>query len=210
VKRLLLCTSLLLLAGSTLTYAALRPQQVIVVYNSHAWWSPISKAVADYYCAARDIPESNEIGLSVPRSDEVMGPSEFVTYILNDQGSNPGLRTFLSSRPGFDIDDPGSDPTMCIVLCYGIPLRIQGGGYTCSVDSALTLLFNPGPEPYTTGGLVTNPYFCAGSPTDPLDRDGKPADFGEFRESTYNSISVPGYTWKMRYLVCDQRDLSLA
>ena len=126
-----------------------------------------------------------------PYPGEVISPSDFDKYILNDQGTSPGLKAFLSSRPGFDINSPGTDPTKAIVLCYGVPLRVSGEEKCSSVDSVLTLLFNSnewGLEPIGrySQPRITNPYYynhwAAGSPS--------PGDFGDFRASSYNNTSV--------------------
>lgn len=199
--RLVLAVGSLLLLNVPV-FASLAPNDVVVVYNSNIAWNTgqrQSKAVADYYCQRRGIPLTNECGVDWPSTDETINPSDFATYILNDQGSNPGLRSFLSARPGFDVDDPGSDPTKCIVLCYGIPLRIEGGGRISCVDTSLALLFNETPwghlpiGGYWGAGSVTNPYFE--DQADPLLRT-KPASFDHFRASDYNCTTEtpPSFT----------------
>jgi hypothetical protein len=47
--------------------AALSPNDVVVVWNSHPYWNTgnrQSQAIADYYCAARGIPDANKLGVS--------------------------------------------------------------------------------------------------------------------------------------------------
>jgi len=178
-------------------FAALSPNEVVVVYNSSTAndgydWSA-SKSVADYYCAARGIPSANEVGILFPYSTESTTPVRF-----NDDIATP-LRAFLCERAGVastGTPDLTADPTKAIVLCYGIPLKILGAERSASVDSAISLLFNTtswGREPIGTG--EANPYYYNNA-DNPLDRNGIPADFGEFRQSTYNSVPVtaPSFT----------------
>lgn len=121
--------------------AGLSSQDVVVVYNNSTLtngnydWS-VSESVADYYCAARGIPSSNKFGVTFPYGSESTSPVRFHNLIETP------LRTFLSSRPGFVENDPGTDPTKAIVLCLGVPILVDGGGITCSVDGSLSLLFN--------------------------------------------------------------------
>ena len=129
-----------------------------------------------------------------------ISPTTFSTT-STDENNNllyKGLETQLAERAGLSagqIPDLASDPTKAIVLCYGIPLKIEGNERECSVDSALTLLFNKtdwGRESigsYCFGALI-NPYYFSNS-SNPFDRGGKPTDFGEFRaNATLNDISV--------------------
>ena len=186
--------------------AALAPDDVVVVYNSNIAWNTgqrQSKAVADYYCQQRGVASSNEFAVDWALTDESIPPDSFCSRILNDRydwqnNLIKGLKTQLAERAGLSagqIPDPATDPTKCIVLCYGIPLKIEGNERECSVDSALTLLFNKtdwGRTPIGSycSGALTNPYYSPAS-TNPLDRGGKPTDFGEFRANeTLNDISV--------------------
>ena len=184
----------LLLIGPS--QASLSPNDVVVVYNGSGNWNTgvrQSKAVADYYCIARGIPLSNEARVDWYDTGEAMIPSDFCDYIAAP------LRTFLSQRAGRTDGGPSdiaTDPTKCIVLCYGIPLKILGVERSASVDSAISLLFNTtswGREPIGTG--EANPYYYNNA-DNPLDRNGIPADFGEFRQSTYNSVplTAPSFT----------------
>jgi hypothetical protein len=170
--------------------AAINPAEVVVVYNSNTEWSPVSQAVADYYCAARNIPSSNKIGLDIPLPGQQMYPFQFMQFIKTPLENQ--LQTL-----GVDPNNPASDPIKAILLCYGVPMRIAGNERVSSVDSALTLLFNStawGLEPisaYDSGISISNPYFSDNAP-DPANRT-KPADFGEFRETFTGTIITPPY-----------------
>ena len=190
-------TTLLIVVSLILQVPALGsllPQDVVVVYNNSTLsdndcdWSA-SKAVADYYCAARGIPSQNVIGVTFPFVEESITPERFCEDIAVP------LRTFLSSRSGFDVNNPATDPTKAIVLCYGIPLRIEGDGRLSAVDSALSLLFNTTPWGREPIGGYANPYGGIASPyrstdTDPAART-KPGDFGAFRASSFNHVLEP-------------------
>ncbi len=202
---------ILLFAGLSAAVGELLPQDVVVVYNSSsAFVDPntgrnTSKDVADYYCSVRGIPSSNKTGVYCPISDELISPRDFTRYILEDFEGHQGLRSFLSARPGFDVNDPATDPTKCIVLCYGIPILVAGSGRVTAVDSALCLLFGKTPwgrEPigaYRGVGGVTNPYYD-GTSIHPAERQ-KWAEFDAFRASARNSTveSAPVFT-KVRFL----------
>ena len=150
-----LFTVLILVAVATgSAFGGITPHEVVVVYNSNSSY-PASKAVADYYCAARGIPLNNQVGVNWPAPP--FGPTnsphpsewgtptdwisvaDFVQYIQNP------LEQFLIQHFGADPDDSASDPIKAIVLCYGIPVRITDSVRQCSVDSALTMLFEHAP-----------------------------------------------------------------
>lgn len=132
----LLTTLVALLVTATPVMASISPSEVVVVYNSNANWNSgarQSKAVADYYCQQRGIPISNQIAVDWQGADESIYPEYFYRYILNDRNVAPnqvikGLRTQLAERAGLqpgEIPDLATDPTKCIVLCYGVPLSIN-------------------------------------------------------------------------------------
>lgn len=188
---------LVLLSGFLIpaAQASLNPNEIVVVYNNHSYWNTglrQSKAVADYYCAARGIPDANKIGISWDRETHYIIPADFLEVFAP-------LRDYLASRPGFEATDPATDPVKCLVLCYGTPMSINGSERLCSVDSALTLLFNStawGFEPiasYGGGGTFDNPYRSTTGP-DPANRT-KPTDFGSFRETdTGFTVYAPNFT----------------
>lgn len=191
----------LLCAGAQ---ASLAPNDVVVVWNGHPYWNTgdrQSKAVADYYCAERGIPTTNEIDVSyhVPgQEDESMAPDQFLALIATP------IANKLSQLAGLPIGTApnlASDPTKCIVLCYGIPILVSGDGVTCGVDSSLALLFNKTPwghiplAGYPSRDIVrfANPYYEAQA--DPADRT-KAADFTNFRSSSDNKTTetAPKFT----------------
>ncbi len=158
-------------------FAGLSPQEVVVVVNNQSDVGEISRAVAEYYCqeTKRNIPTANILEITT-QPDEAINPFQFVYDI------QVPLKSFLASRPGFDTNDPGSDPTKAIVLCYGVPSKVYGNGRACTVDSSLAPLFSDvpwGQEPIGHGldtKGVENPYWD--SHVDPAERT-KPAEFGE-------------------------------
>ena len=208
MRKTLLAGILLLLSLTVSATASLSPSEVVVVYNSSDVWNDdhvpprnVSKLVADYYCLVRDIPAENEVGINWPWTKESANPVEFVDYLLNDRPGFPGLKSFLASRPGFDINDPGSDPTKCIVLCYGVPVKLTGGEAGACVDSALTLLFNTTPwgrQPVSNylheTSAVRNPFWLYDTggvwspvPVNPFAT--RRYDFGDFRASTRTGVN---------------------
>ncbi len=90
------------------SYASISPQEVVVVYNSHSSWNTgdkQSKAVADYYCASRDIPTANEVGIDWDGTTESIGPSAFndsrcfgISGARGPRGCCIASATFLKSR----------------------------------------------------------------------------------------------------------------
>jgi uncharacterized protein (TIGR03790 family) len=193
------------------SYAALSPQDVVVIYNKNDVWKNaqdvnVSKAVADYYCAARGIPQENEFGIDWQSTSPDIGVDQFLNQIVYDRPGIPGLTSFLASRPDFDVNDPSTDPTKVIVLCYGVPMRVWGPETANSVDSSLTLLFNgiyDASQQFHHGtywgrfplGNYGVPYGCF---TNPFyhDSENKPIDFGELRSSDYNAMTetAPNFT----------------
>lgn len=57
-----------LLSGPTCTMA-LSPRELLVVYNTAESVLPVSRGVAEYYAAARGIPQANVLGIEC-RTDE--------------------------------------------------------------------------------------------------------------------------------------------
>jgi hypothetical protein len=215
MARIILIAVVALLLAGLPSVASLSPQDVIVIYNNsvpsdgagYYDWSA-SKAVADAYCTARGIPTANEFGIKWgQQSEQISDPNQFVSLILNP------LKQFLSSRPGFSVDDPSHD-AKCLVLCYGVPLKVAGGDRISSIDSVLSLLFSDAKSSDPTsvdpakswgvlpmGGygsvtrgeqfIIDNPYYRSYS-----DTSGKPQDFGVFRTGTGNDTTKvpPSFT----------------
>ena len=181
-----LCILMLLLALIPSTLYALGPDEVLVVYNANPFtpsdntdFDSESMTVAQHYATARGIPAGNLLGLQYAPYSELISGSVYREFIATP------ISDYLSSHP--DIK--------CIVTCYGVPSIISyQTDYNMFVDSALTLLGNPGvPEAQHWALCLQNPY-C-----------GKNVDFAKFRDSSENAIqtTVNGepVTWKLNYLV---------
>ncbi len=181
------------IAPLTAANAGLIASEVVVVYDSAGAWNTgayQSRAVCGYYCASRGIPDANKVGIDWSRPEYAITPADFITYIANP------LKSYLQSTFGSDPNDPADDPVKCLVLCYGVPMTVNGNERACSVDSALTGTLQHhamGAEPipsYGGGGVsIPNPY-CGFDPSpDPTQRT-LPTDFGEFRASPCNFGTV--------------------
>jgi uncharacterized protein (TIGR03790 family) len=87
----------------------LTPENVVVVSNKEAWYS---LELAKYYMEKRDIPSANLIILKAPTEEEC-SRSDYEKYIASP------IRAFLK------VNDPESNKFMCLVIMYGIPLRVR-------------------------------------------------------------------------------------
>jgi uncharacterized protein (TIGR03790 family) len=166
--------------------AAINPQNVLVAWNENPAISSTSQAVAIYYANARGIPSSNVVALQTTKEEWITD----IYYI--DQIASPLWTNYLS-RPEYSH-------IKCIVLCYGIPSRIiYQPNYDMSVDSALTLLGNPG-VPNAQGEFARHWGLNLSNPF-----RGKNAGFDDFRASAENAmqVTIDGHqvTWKLNYLV---------
>jgi uncharacterized protein (TIGR03790 family) len=154
------------LAAAAAADAGSHPQILIVVNEA----SPISRAVGEYYRAARHVPASNVARLRVPLrdplladpKDDVILRRDFVKYIRDP------LMAFLTTS-GL------ADRIEIIVTTKGVPLAVTGGGPggmtptalrdnpRASVDAELALLFS-GLD--GRGGVdeMANPYYDADRP----------------------------------------------
>ena len=93
----------LLVSFGVSSFAALLPQDVVVIYNKNDIWKNaqdvnVSKAVADYYCTARGIPQENEFGIDWQNTSPDIGVDQFLSQIVYDRPGIPGLTSFLASR----------------------------------------------------------------------------------------------------------------
>jgi len=88
--------------------SALTPDQVVVVANKMAWHSC---KLAKYYMEQRSIPKSNFIKLKAP-AGEHCSRDDYEKYIASP------IRAFLKKH------DPEGNKFRCLVLMYGIPLRV--------------------------------------------------------------------------------------
>ena len=174
-------TASLLLLG--IAAHALTPSEVLVVYNTESSVASVSQTIAHYYANARDIPLTNVLGIETLTTES--GPdTHYLQYIATP------ISNYLSTHPNIK----------CIVLCYGIPSRIiYQPNYDMSVDSALTLLGNPG-VPNAQGEFARHWGLNLSNPF-----RGKNAGFDDFRGSAENAMQVTidgqQVTWKLNYLV---------
>jgi len=91
--------------------AALQPSEIFVVYNRN---NPQSRELAQYYAAKRGVPANQSIGLDVPDREEI-----------TREGYVAKIRDPL--RAWFGREDL-RDRIKCIVLMYGVPLRVGRAG----------------------------------------------------------------------------------
>ncbi len=87
---------------------ALAPEQIVVVANKMAWYSV---DLAKYYMKARNIPSGNLIKIRAT-TDEICSREEYDKEIASP------VRAFLRKN------DPGGDRFHCVVVMYGVPLRV--------------------------------------------------------------------------------------
>jgi uncharacterized protein (TIGR03790 family) len=102
----------ILLIGLTLAMAAqaeaLRPEEVLVVYNSAM---AESKEVAEYYVLRRKVPAANLRGVRLS-TGETMSRDEY------DKMLAPAIRDSLKKTES-------RNSSRCILLVYGVPLRVD-------------------------------------------------------------------------------------
>jgi uncharacterized protein (TIGR03790 family) len=138
---------------------ALEPKEILVIANGNV---KTSIALAIYYLEKRQIPKENLIKVRIPES-EVCTRTDYVIKIAIP------VRNYLRQL------DPMEKQIRCLVVMYGLPLRIDtpsspktqtGTGEainkilndkSSSLDSELTLLRLE--EHYSIGGWLPNPYF---------------------------------------------------
>lgn len=107
IKQLFLLIIGTLLVSSN-TCWALTPEEVVVVANKMTWHSC---DLAKYYMTKRGIPKENLIELKAP-AGEHCSREDYDRYIASP------IRAFLMKH------DPVSSKFRCLVLMYGIPLRV--------------------------------------------------------------------------------------
>ena len=105
--------------------------EVVVIYNSRL---PESKAVADYYARARQVPASQVFGFALT-TNEVMTRPEFADSLqtpLARRLESSGLWQFNSftnaatnGRPERVLRRVTASKIRYAVLCYGVPLKIE-------------------------------------------------------------------------------------
>ena len=128
---------------------ALEPDEIVVIANSR---QPAGVALARNYMARRQVPAENLLLLDTVSSE---GCSR-ATY---NKEIAPAVRRFVKQRP----------KTLCLLLFYGLPLRINGlrvpspdtnqnrdNDPVASLDSELSLIKV---ADYPLKGWLANPYF---------------------------------------------------
>lgn len=153
--------------------------EVVLVYARNR---PESRAVAEHYARARNVPESNWIGLETT-TDNAITRTEYIERVqkpLLDTLSNRGLLTFTNFISAATNGHTGGPAIRCtgarvryLVLCWGMPFRIihdpQFSGELPpavpaavrrndgSIDSELTLLPSAGGYRLVAG--LDNPFY---------------------------------------------------
>lgn len=104
--------------------------EVVVVYNSRL---PESKAVADYYAKARQVPPKQVFGFALT-TNEVMSRAEFADSLqlplakkLESEGLWKFARTVLpvtNNQPARIVRRVAVSKIRYAVLCWGVPLKI--------------------------------------------------------------------------------------
>jgi uncharacterized protein (TIGR03790 family) len=136
--------SLLLLFLAVGVAHAQGPENVLVVVNDS---SAVSKSIGEYYALRRGIPLKNICHLDVK-------PEEDIRRGDYDEKIALRIRAYLDTNHL-------REKILYIVTTSGVPLRVSGkyglDGDCASVDSELTLLYQPGP--HRTAGSIPNPFF---------------------------------------------------
>lgn len=148
---------------------AINPDRVAIVYNSAA---PDSKKLAEFYRAARGIPEENVIGLELPLTADITR-ADYVAKLQNPLRAEFDRRAWWTrGKDANGVLLPVSNDIRVLVLIRGVPLRIQaaplpegktvppndpvGGRNEASVDSELAMF---GVEGVPIEGILKNAYF---------------------------------------------------
>ncbi|MCW1884305.1 TIGR03790 family protein [Luteolibacter flavescens] len=144
------------------------PASVAVLYNSS---SADSKALAEFYAKARNIPADHLVGLELPDSEEI-SRKDFDDKLRNRLIREYDRREWWVRGRGADGKLVPTELKIRILVCMrGVPSRVTGTGpalpppageqpFTrttqASVDSELALL---GVEGVQVEAVVNNPYF---------------------------------------------------
>ncbi len=156
-------------------------REAVIVYSAA---DPNSRAVAEHYARARNVPTSNWIGLQLTSSSSLTR-SNYVQQVeqpLLRELSARGLMTFTNFVAPPSEHHPGGPAIRCtaasvryLVLCWGIPYHISNDPGSlaglatniptsvlrndAAVDSELTLLPTSGTYPLVAG--IPNPFYGA-------------------------------------------------
>ena len=145
-------------------------RSTVVIYNQSV---PESKELADFYCAARDIDASREIGIFAPTTEEITR-SDYDSLIANPIREQMVQRGFwLISSDGENRPQVRGSQIHYAAIIRGMPLKISGctNNYpgdnsqlqpqpfgacnAASVDSELTVL---GLFASQISGVLNNPF----------------------------------------------------
>lgn len=103
---LLAAVALLVCAGAA--HAALKPEQLLIVVNRA---SPEGMRIARHYMGERRVPPQNLVLLRTTTNEDI-GRNDYDKEIAGP------IRTFLAQQ------DPAGRRILCLVLFYGMPLRV--------------------------------------------------------------------------------------
>ena len=155
--------------------------RVVIVANLR---EPESIRLAEFYAGARGVPLANIVALPLPEGETITW-REFIDEVyqplqdeLSRRGWIEGMASSLRDRLGRKRFAPGGHRLSYLVLCRGVPLRInhdptllearpaqpispQFNRNEASVDSELSLLAQSGTE---ITGFVPNPLFAIEHP----------------------------------------------
>lgn len=149
------CVCLLISLSLACSAEALEPSEILVVANGQ---EGAGVALARFYMQQRNIPPENLLIIQTAVNEGIP------RYYYDDEIADP-IRIFLEDKPAIS----------CLLLFYGVPLRIEGHGLpseklkqkegraarrlqdpVASVDSELSLVRVQG---HPVAGWVKNPYF---------------------------------------------------
>ncbi len=104
--------------------------EVVVVYNSRV---PASKAVAEHYAAARQVPAKQIFGFALT-TNEIISRADFTDFLqkpLAEKLAAAGLWKFGEAEIPANGNQPAHTENRVVmskiryaVLCYGVPLKI--------------------------------------------------------------------------------------
>lgn len=185
-----------------------KPEEVLVVYRDQ---NPVSASVKNYYCNKRNIPQQNQVGVYLPQfkyygadiaelidNDEIIRSYEdSLAFVYYSEFIADKIKQHLNSN----YTNDGrllKDAIRYIVLCKGIPLKIQTHDrftnefirLNIAIDGLLTVLYNDPVYFFRISMLnpTLNPYYNV-DPDLTLDYRFMPNHFA----------GIDG--WKLQYLV---------
>ena len=118
--------------------------EVVVIYNSRV---PASKAVADHYAAARQVPAKQIFGFALT-TNEIITRADFTDFLqkpLAEKLAATGLWKFgkaeipaTGKQPAHTEDRVVASKIRYAVLCYGVPLKIAPGSVAEAAADKIT------------------------------------------------------------------------